>query len=146
MADSKIDGVYGDLQYVSAQNHSKVIRHWEAGFYSKKRLQRGWMPPHPTVYLRREVFERFGLYDTRYKIAADYDAMLRYFFTGHLRITYIPEILVQMRTGGESNKSLQHIWKKSCEDYRALRSNKVGGALALILKNMSKLPQFLRKE
>ena len=145
MADPKIDGVYGDLQYVSAQDHFKVVRHWKAGFYTKKRLQCGWMPPHPTVYLRREVFDRLGVYDVRYKIAADYDAMLRYLGDGNVRMAYVPEVLVKMRTGGVSNQSLGHIVRKSAEDYAALRSNKMGGFGALVMKNTQKIMQFIRK-
>ena len=145
MADPKIDGVYGDLQYVSAQDYFKVVRHWKAGLYGKKRLQFGWMPPHPTVYLRREVFDRLGVYDVRYKIAADYDAMLRYLGDGNVQMAYVPEVLVKMRTGGASNESLGHIVRKSAEDYAALRSNKIGGFGALFMKNAQKIMQFIRK-
>lgn len=145
LEDNKLSGVYGDLNYVSASNQSRLIRSWVAGTFSKEKLRRGWMPPHPTVFLRREVFEKYGAYNESYKISADYDAMLRYFGNDCLRLDYIPEVLIHMRTGGESNKSLHHIIKKSCEDYRALRTNEVGGALALILKNVSKLPQFIKK-
>ena len=102
------------------------------------------MPPHPTVYLRKEVFDRLGVYDTRYKIAADYDAMLRYFGSGNVRMSYIPKVLVKMRTGGVSNGSLGHILHKSTEDYAALRANKVGGLGTLLFKNISKITQFTR--
>tara|TARA_B110000908_G_C10089019_1_gene373108 strand:+ start:55 stop:816 length:762 start_codon:yes stop_codon:yes gene_type:complete len=145
LTDPEIDGVYGDLQYVSAKDLTKVIRHWNAGFCSAKQLRRGWMPPHPTVYLRREVFDRLGTYDTRYKISADYDAMLRYFGSGSLRMTYVPEVLVKMRIGGASNHSLRHILQKSYEDYLALRINKIGGLGALLLKNTSKISQLFTK-
>ena len=144
-SDPKIDGVYGDLQYVSAGDTSKVIRQWVAGNYDIKRLRRGWMPPHPTVFLRRQVYEQFGLYNTSYKISADYDALLRYLGTCNLRMTYIPETLIKMRTGGESNKSFEKIIQKSFEDYRALRCNNIGGVGALLAKNFSKLPQFIIK-
>ena len=103
------------------------------------------MPPHPTVYLRREVFDRLGVYDVRYKIAADYDAMLRYLGDGNVQMAYIPEVLVKMRTGGVSNQSLGHIVRKSAEDYAALRSNKIGGFGALSMKNALKIMQFIRK-
>ena len=102
------------------------------------------MPPHPTVYFRREVFERYGVYDSSYKISGDYDAMLRYLSTGEVRLAYLPEVLVKMRTGGASNRIL-NIFYKSSEDYRALRSNKIGGFGTLIAKNTSKLRQFFKK-
>lgn len=143
-ADPAVDGVYGDLQYVSAG--ARVIRHWHSGKYTPSKLRRGWMPPHPTLYLRREVFERWGLYDTSYSIAADYDAMLRYLVKGGIRLAYVPEVLVMMRVGGESNRSLERILHKSREDLRAIRANGVGGIGTLAMKNLGKLGQFIRKE
>ena len=141
-ADPAIDAVYGDLDYVSAGDPARIIRHWRAGEATPARLRRGWMPPHPTLFVRRHVFETHGAYDTRYRIAADYDAVLRWFGTAAITSAYIPEVLVKMRVGGESNASLAKILRKSREDYRALRSNRVGGLATLIAKNLSKLPQF----
>lgn len=142
-ADPSIDAVYGDLQYVSQANTSKVVRHWKAGEFHPSKLAKGWMPPHPTLFLRKDVFERFGGYDTSYQISADYDAILRWFGQGKIKSRYIPEVLVKMRVGGESNKSVAKILEKSREDYRALRSNKIGGIGALVWKNASKLGQFI---
>ncbi len=141
----EVDGVYGDLQYISASDTAKIIRDWRAGTFSVEKLKYGWMPPHPTVYFRRQVFDRYGLYDTSYKIAGDYDAMLRYLGTGELQLTYLPEVLVKMRVGGISNKSLIYIFHKSFEDYRSLRSNRIGGFGSLIAKNLSKITQFTSK-
>lgn len=141
-ADTGADAVYGDLDYVSAADPARVIRHWTSGEYSPARLRRGWMPPHPALFLRREVIERFGGYDTRYRIAADYDSILRYFGRGGISAAYLPEVLVKMRVGGESNRSVGRILRKSREDYRALRENGVGGVGALAWKNLSKVPQF----
>lgn len=136
------DGVYGDLDYVSADDPARVVRQWRAGDYQHVRLKRGWMPPHPTLYLRREVFERWGLYDTRYRIAGDYDAMLRFLLRGRISLSYIPEVLVKMRVGGESNKSLARIFRKSREDLSAIRENDLGGIGTLTFKNLSKIGQF----
>lgn len=142
MSDPEVDGVYGDLDYVAADDVSQVIRRWRSGVYDAGKLRRGWMPPHPTLYLRREVFDRLGGYDTSYHIAADYDAMLRYLSKGAIRLSYIPEVFVKMRVGGESNRSISKVIKKSREDYRAIRSNNVGGVGTLIMKNVSKIQQF----
>lgn len=142
---SDIDGVYGDLDYVSASDTNRVIRRWTSGDVTQSKLQRGWMPPHPTLYLRRSVFERFGNYDTSYKISADYDAMLRWLWTHQIKLAYIPEVMVKMRVGGESNRSFGRILRKSREDYHALRKNGVGGAWALGLKNTRKISQFFMK-
>jgi glycosyltransferase len=139
---SGAEAVYGDLDYVSAQDPSNVVRRWRAGSFSPARLRRGWMPPHPALFLRREVIERCGGYDTSFRIAADYDSILRYFGQGRLAADWLPEVLVKMRVGGASNRSLAQVWRKSAEDYRALRKNGVGGLGALAWKNLSKLGQF----
>lgn len=144
-ADPEVDLVYGDLDYVAAGDITRVVRHWQSGNFSPEKLRRGWMPPHPTVFARARVFADHGLYDTSYQIAADYEAMLRFFGRARLRSAYIPEVLVKMRTGGASNRSLKHIMLKSQEDLRALRSNGIGGVGTLAAKNLSKIPQFLRR-
>jgi glycosyltransferase involved in cell wall biosynthesis len=141
-ADPAVDGVYGDLDYVAKADPSRIIRRWRSGIYQRSRLAHGWMPPHPTLFLRRSVIEQWGGFDTGFRIAADYDAMLRYLARGKIHLAYIPEVLVKMRVGGESNRSLSRILRKSREDYTALRRNEVGGLWALAWKNLGKLGQF----
>jgi glycosyltransferase len=143
-ADPRVDAAYGDLLYVNKDDPSRVVRTWRSDAFSPNRLARGWMPPHPTFYVRRTVYQKLGGYDTSYRIAADYDCMLRLLGRGEVRPVYIPEVLVKMRVGGASNRSLKNILRKSREDYRALRANGVGGLGALAWKNLSKLPQFFR--
>jgi len=143
---SQIDVLYGDLDYVKNDGVECVVRRWRSGLYSCKKLTLGWMPPHPTVYARREVYQRFGEYDLTYQISADYDYMLRIFTSHDLRIDYLQEVLVKMRLGGVSNRSLYNIVRKSMEDYKALKKNQVGGAFALFFKNLSKLPQFFLRD
>jgi glycosyltransferase len=142
-ADPQIDAVYGDLDYVAQGDTSKVIRRWRSGSYTPALLARGWMPPHPTLYLRRRVIERWGAFDASYRIAADYELVLRYFGRGGIRPIYVPRVLVKMRLGGESNRSISRILRKSGEDYRALRLHRIGGLVTLARKNLSKLGQFL---
>lgn len=138
-----VDAVFGDLEYVSNDNPCRVVRRWKAGEFSIPALYRGWMPPHPTLFLRREVIERWGGFDTSFRIAADYDAVLRYFGKGRIQAAYIPRVLVKMRTGGVSNRSLENIILKMREDCRALQNNGVGGFPTLAMKNLRKLGQFL---
>lgn len=140
--DPDVDCVYGDLQYVAANDTTRVIRHWTSGAYDRALLVQGWMPPHPTFYIRRSLLEQHGTYDTSFQIAADYDAMLRWLWTHSLQPAYIPEVMVKMRVGGESNRSLGRILQKSREDFRALKRNNVGGMTALARKNLSKISQF----
>lgn len=143
--DPTVDAVYGDLVYVRQDDTSQVIRYWKSGLYDQAALSRGWMPPHPTFYVRRSVYERLGGFDTRYRIAADYDTVLRFLAVRKIRAAYIPEVLVRMRTGGISNRSLKTIIRKSREDIEVLRRNKVGGVLTLLRKNLGKVSQFWRR-
>jgi glycosyltransferase len=140
--DPGVDAVYGDLTYVDRDDVSKVIRYWKAGACSKERLARGWMPPHPTFYVRRSVYERYGGFDTRYRIAADYDSIVRFLFVAGLRTAYIPRVLVRMRVGGVSNRSLRTIARKSREDLEIMRRHRLGHLHTLLHKNLSKLGQF----
>jgi glycosyltransferase len=142
-ADPTVDAVYGDLAYVSSSDATNVVRFWKAGEFTPTKLAWGWMPPHPTFYVRRSVYARLGAFDTSYRIAADYECMLRFLGEGRVAAKYVPEVLVNMRLGGASNRSMGNILKKSAEDYRALRENDIGAAGALLWKNLSKLPQFV---
>ena len=139
---SGADVVYGDLQYCS---DSKVVRRWKSNDFDPSALKYGWMPPHPTVYVRREVYQQVGEYDEWFRISADYDMMLRIFKSG-FRSQYIPEVLVRMETGGASNKNTKARLSKTQEDYIALKKNHVGaGYLTVACKQLRKLRQFLRK-
>ena len=144
LADPQVDAVYGDLDYVAQGDTNRVIRRWRSGEYSPALLARGWMPPHPTLYLRRQVIERWGPFDTSLRIAADYDAILRYFGRGGIRPAYVPRVLVKMRVGGESNRSIGRMLRKSREDYAALRRIDVGGLRALALQEREQGGQFVQ--
>lgn len=141
-ADDHIDVVYGDLQYC---HEGKVVRRWKSNAFHPRALKYGWMPPHPTVYVRREVYEQVGKYDEWFRISADYDMMLR-IFTGGYTSHYIPEVLVSMETGGASNKNTRARLSKTQEDYIVLKKNHVGaGYLTVAFKQLRKVKQFLRK-
>jgi len=143
--NSDVDAVYGDLDYVQRCRPDRVLRQWRSGMFSPRALSTGWMPPHPTLYLRRELYARLGNFDTAYRIASDYEFMLRLLSDPRVKVVYLPEVFVRMRMGGASNRSLSNILRKSREDYKALRSHRVGGLIALALKNFRKLPQFFPK-
>ncbi|HRY14896.1 MAG TPA: glycosyltransferase family 2 protein [Candidatus Competibacteraceae bacterium] len=145
LADPGIDACYGDLRYVRQEDTGRVVRHWRSGGYQRRRLAWGWMPPHPTFYARRAIYQRLGSFNLDYQIAADYECLLRFLSAGHITCAYIPAVLVHMRVGGASNRSLSNLLQKSREDYRALRHHHVGGLGTLLMKNLQKLPQFFRK-
>jgi glycosyltransferase len=138
-----IDAVYGDLIYVRKDRPEKQVRYWRGGSFSPSSLRFGWMPPHPTLYVRRSRTSELGLFDAEYRIAADYEFVLRYFSQPAFGVAYIPKVLVWMRIGGASNRSVTALMVKSREDLRALQKNKVGGILTLFLKNARKMSQFL---
>lgn len=143
--DPAVCAVYGDLEYVSQQDTSKVVRRWKSNSFKKRGLDWGWMPPHPTLYVRREWYSRIGGFDISYRIAADYLSVLKLFTQPDFKTVYLPDVLVTMRLGGASNKSLKAIIRKSKEDWRALRScgfSTPNAFRALAWKNLSKLFQF----
>jgi glycosyltransferase involved in cell wall biosynthesis len=145
LADERVDACYGDLHYVRKDSPQTIVRAWKAGEFSASKLRRGWMPPHPTLYAKRPIFMGNGAFNCEYRIAADYDWMLR-LLGRSATVSYIPHVQVHMRVGGASNRSLKNIVRKSSEDFRALRQNGfglVGASAALAGKNLSKLPQFL---
>ena len=144
-SDPAVCAVYGDLEYVRKECPTKVVRRWRSGPFSRRRLAWGWMPPHPTLYVRREWYRRIGGFDTRYRIAADYFSILQLFSQRGFVAVYLPEVLVRMRVGGISNRSLRNILLKSREDLDALRRIGLGawgGIGTLAWKNLSKLVQF----
>lgn len=143
--DPSVCAVYGDLQYVRQNDTSHVVRHWQSSPATPGGLAWGWMPPHPTLYVRRHWYQRIGGFDTSYRIAADYLSILKMFSQPDFKAVYLPEVLVTMRLGGASNRSINAIARKSREDWRALRQTgvgAVGGVGALVWKNLSKIGQF----
>ena len=137
------DLVYGDLVYVNKKYPFKILRYWKAGKYFERKLFNGWMPPHPTVFIKRSVFNKIGKYKTNYQISSDYDFLVRVFRKKNIKKIYISKILVNMRMGGMSNNSIKNILKKSIEDFKIIKKNKIGGFLTLFNKNFSKISQFL---
>lgn len=145
MEQNNADAAYADLCYVSKNNTNHTIRYWQAGEFSQKRLKYGWMPPHPTFFVKKSVYQTYGDFDTSYKIAADYDIMMRFLSKPEIRVAYCPTTTVKMRVGGISNRSASNITIKIKEDLRAARSNKIGGVFTLIFKNLRKINQFFKR-
>jgi glycosyltransferase len=138
-----VDAVYGDLVYVDQEDTNRIIRFWRAGKFSRRRALTGWMPPHPTFYVKREVYEKYGGFNTTFRISSDYESILRFLVRFRITTFYIPLILVRMRVGGESNKSLKNVIRKSREDLRAMHTNGLISVVAIFIKNASKFRQFM---
>ena len=135
------DIVYGDLLYCRG---NRIIRRWKSNVFNPRSLKYGWMPPHPTVYVRREVYQQVGEYDEWFRISADYDMILRIFKSG-FKAHYLPEVLVSMEMGGASNKNTKARLSKTQEDYLVLKKNHVGaGMLTVACKQLRKITQFIR--
>jgi len=132
-------GVHADLVYA---DNDKVIRKWHMG--PQKSLYLGWMPGHPTLYLKREIYEKYGLYDTSHRIAADYEFMIRFLKDKKNRLAYIPEVLISMYYGGTSTTSLKSYINSLKEGYRAAYSNKIVLPLTInLIRTIRVLLQFL---
>ena len=139
------EAMYADLQYVQKENLDKVVRYWKSGAFGFNRLKAGWMPPHPTFYMKKTLYQKYGYFDLSYKIAADYDSLMRYLFVNKISPSYLPEVLVKMRVGGASNRSLRNIIQKTKEDISVMKKCGIPVFPATIGKNVSKIPQFFQR-
>ena len=141
-----IDAVYADLQYVKYNDLERITRTWHSGTYSKRKFYFGWMPPHPTFFVRRAVYERIGYFNCSLQSAADYEFMLRVLLKNDYKAHYIPEVLVKMRTGGMSNATIARRLRANREDREAWRINNVTPYFFTIpFKPLRKVLQFIFK-
>lgn len=136
------DFVYGDGLFVDAQHTDKAVRNWIGGTYSKRKVKWGWLPLHPTCYIRREAHLKVGLYNEKYKIAADTDFLVRALYEHDLKVSYMKRYIIRMRMGGLStdNSKRKAMWK---EDIAVFRSHGFRPTLTKIMKMMWKVPQFV---
>jgi len=140
--NSLLDSIYADLYYVSQNNTSKIIRRWSTG--NQKPFRNGWHPAHPTLYIKKEVYNKYGLFDLNFKLAADFEIMLRFLEKYKITTYYVREAFVKMRLGGETNKSINNIYLQNIECIKAFRLNniKVDVLLYPFLRILPKLLQF----
>lgn len=137
------DSIYADLVYVDRLDSDKIVRNWKSGQYKPDLFLKGWMPPHPTFFVKKWVYEKFGAYNTALKSAADYEFMLRVLHKHKISTSYFPEIITKMRTGGESNVSLKNRLRANKEDRMAWQLNGIKPNLfTLLRKPLSKIKQF----
>lgn len=140
------EGVYGDLVYVNQSDTSKITRTWVSKPYKEGAFRKGWMPPHPTFFVKKEIYEKFGAYSLELSSAADYEFMLRVVHKHKIKLHYINEIFVKMRVGGKSNASFKNRVKANQEDRMAWKMNGLKPApFTSIRKPLSKIGQFLKK-
>jgi glycosyltransferase involved in cell wall biosynthesis len=125
MDNDFIDACYGDLIYVTREHPDKIVRYWKSCQYEHDLVKRGWILPHPTFFVRRKIYEKYGLFDLAYPLAADYELIIRLLTRFAIRTKYIPGIMIKMRTGGATNKSFANIFKQNMEIPNALKKNKI---------------------
>ncbi len=143
--ENQTDSVYGDLCYVSEENTNEVIRFWRAGKCTSHSFLNGWMPPHPTFYVKREVLQKFGVFDPTFRFAGDYELVLRLLYKHHISTHYIPFCLVKMRIGGAGNRWLENRLIANLEDRLAWKKNKLKPrAYTTVLKPLRKVLQFVK--
>ncbi|MDG2330703.1 MAG: glycosyltransferase family 2 protein [Flavobacteriales bacterium] len=145
-AISDADAVYADLVYVSRKDTNQVTRAWRAGVYKKGLFKKGWMPPHPTFFVKKSCYDNYGYYSTELNSSADYELMLRLIHKHEISVNYFPETIVKMRVGGQSTISIKNRLAANKEDRRAWEMNGLQPGIATIRKPLSKLSQFLRKQ
>lgn len=139
------DGIYGDLDFISSDNIHKVVRRWKSSPYKKGAFRKGWHPPHPTFFVKKEIYRKYGNFDTSLNVSADFELMLRFIERYEINVRYIPQIMIKMRYGGESTGS----WKKILEGNRnilkAFKKNqlKVNEVNYVIFRALTKTSQFL---
>ncbi|HAF96474.1 MAG TPA: glycosyl transferase [Elusimicrobia bacterium] len=143
MSAKSVESCYGDLVYVERGNTAKIARRWQAGEYDRENFKRGWMPPHPAFFLKRAIYEKYGLYNLAFPLASDYELMLRILYRHGISTAYLPEVLVKMRRGGTSRAGPINTGRMLLENYRAWKCNNLPvNPLTFIMKPLSKLSQF----
>jgi glycosyltransferase involved in cell wall biosynthesis len=138
------EAVYADLYYVDKDNTDKIVRKWKSGNYTPGKFLWGWMPPHPAFFVKKELYTKFGAFNTTLRSAADYELMLRFIHKNKIKVAYFPEFIVKMRTGGQSNASVKNRVNANKEDRKAWDLNGIKPYFfTLTLKPLRKISQFL---
>lgn len=146
MENPELEGVYTNLYYVKQDDPDTIVRHWISKPFKERSFFKGWHPPHPTLYMRRSVYEKLGLFDLDFSLAADFELMLRFFERYKIKTKYLPITTIRMRLGGATSKNLQNIRKQNFECMDAFRVNNFKPPLLYpIYRLVPKLFQFMRR-
>ena len=147
MDGSDVDAVYGDIHYVNDGALDKCVRYYSSAGFKRERMMQGWMPAHPSFYCRREVYQKYGLFDTSFKVAADFEQLLRLIYVENIRIQYIPKDFVTMRTGGASTDGLKARARIMKDHLRAFKKNGIrNNVFRLSTRYFEKLLEFGKKK
>ena len=149
--DKNLDVLFSNIYYTKKNNTNKIIRKWvsnlnegiQSNYVLEKLINNGWMPPHTTIFFKKELLEEIGYYDENLKISADYDFIIRLFKKKEIKIFFLNKFTIKMRSGGISNKNLKNILIKISEDIRIMKKFNFNVIKSLLIKNFSKIKQFL---
>ena len=145
--DNSIEAIYGDLNFVDRFDTNKVVRKWKSHKYNEGDFKKGWMPPHPTFYVKKNVYENFGIFNTDFKLSADYELMLRFIHKHKIKVDYLPKVIIKMRMGGVSNTNISNKLKANKEDRNAWKVNGLNMPwYTTFRKPLSKVAQYFQKE
>jgi glycosyltransferase involved in cell wall biosynthesis len=145
MSAANADAVFADLVYVDQSDTRRVRRYYDSSRWRPRRFRFGWMPAHPTFFIKRKFYERHGLFSLDYRIAADFEMLVRLLYRGGATYTHVARPVVKMRTGGMSTRGLRHSWLLNREIVRACRANGIWTTLPLVLmKTPAKLMETVR--
>lgn len=143
---NNIDSIYGNLEYVNENNIKKTTRFWNSGEFNKKKFLCGWMCPHLTFFVKKNIYDKYGTFNTDFKIASDYELMLRFLYKYDISTYYLNKVFVKMRRGGISNRSLKNLFITYIENKNAWKINDLKLKwYTSILKRIRKLQQFIIK-
>ncbi|MES2761251.1 MAG: glycosyltransferase family 2 protein [Bacteroidota bacterium] len=146
MQETDADAAYADLYYVDKNDTNKIFRKWKSGNYKHGMFLKGWMPPHPTFFVKRSVYERHGAFNLSFVSAADYELMLRFIHKHKIKLAYLPEFIIKMRVGGKSNVSLKNRLRANNEDRKAWKINGLKPHFyTLYAKPLRKIIQLFKK-
>ena len=146
--EPSLDACYADLIYVNQSNTSKIVRNFKSSEFRQGLFSKGWCPPHPTFFVRRSVYERYGNFDLNYRIASDVDLMMRFLEIHKIKSRHIPEVWVKMRMGGTTNKNFKNIWAQNQEVLSSFDKNglSVNLIIFVIYKIFSRFKQFFTRK
>jgi len=145
--DPAVEACYADLVYVSPENTKKVVRYWKSQPYQNGLFKSGWMPAHPTFFVRKNVYERLGFFDSNFKIAADFELLFRFIEQHKIKTVYIPKVIVKMRTGGTTNKNIKNIFIQNKEIISTLKAFYTNFSLIKFVVNklVNRFAQFTKR-
>ena len=149
-SNKNLDVLFSNINYTKKNNTSKIVRKWvsnlqegiQSNYDLNKKIENGWMPPHTTLFFRKDLLKEIGYYNENLKISSDYDFIIRLFKNEKIKIFFLNKLTVKMRLGGKSNKGIKNIFTKMNEDYKIMKKHNLNPLKAIFLKNISKIKQF----